>query len=462
MKQINMSRKTFLGAAAFGAAGVLAGCGSQSTSSDSSSTSTETDKSFESASLDDVKGAGSDVVLVDARPQDCYAGWTDGDNAKGGHIEGAQSFSAKWLTCTYDDSENPNDMTRDEFLDHEAENAGLKDAESVIVYDENGEDAKAVASYLDGIGVSDVKVFDLADWDGELVSYPHYEMYVPASRLKDLIDGKDVSEIEGGADAVIVEFSWGTTEESGYLDGHIPGAIHVNSDDIDDADNLYVLQSDENMIEEVKKQGITTASTVIVTGDLSFATHFAVVLKYLGVKNVYVLSGGTTTWTDAGYELEKTENQPTAVDDFGATEPQDPSWIDTVQEVEDKLGKDENFQLVDVRTPAEYSGKDTGYSYVEVAGRIDGAISSPTGDDSSADMSEYINVDGTMRQGDQLLAKLQEDGVDADKDMAFYCGNGYRAAQVAWDFRLLGYDNAINYNDGWCGWIVNDLPYVTD
>ena len=38
----------------------------------------------------------------------------------------------------------------------------------------------------------------------------------------------------------------------------------------------------------------------------------AVILKYLGVDNVYVMSGGTTGWTDAGFELETAEIQPVA------------------------------------------------------------------------------------------------------------------------------------------------------
>lgn len=136
----------------------------------------------------------------------------------------------------------------------------------------------------------------------------------------------------------------------------MPGALHINSDDFDDENNAYLLEPDETLYNLAKSLGITTESTVITTGAPIFSARMAIILKYLGVDNVYVMSGGTTSWTDSGFTLEKTDNKPVAVADFGTTTPKNPDLIDTVAEVQTSL-VDPNFLLVDDRTIEEYKGE---------------------------------------------------------------------------------------------------------
>lgn len=90
------------------------------------------------------------------------------------------------------------------------------------------------------------------------------------------------------------------------------------------ADNYYLLRSDEELLALAKSQGITTESTVVTVGAPIFACRYAVILQYLGVENVYVMSGGYDSWTDAGYELETGEGKMMPVEDFGAEEPKKP------------------------------------------------------------------------------------------------------------------------------------------
>lgn len=188
-----------------------------------------------------------------------------------------------------------------------------------------------------------------------------------------MIDGNTVEEVGEVEDLKILEFSWGTEEESGFLDGHVPTAVHVNSDDVDDENNIYVLDKEEILFDTVKKAGITVDSTVVVTGAGLFSCHLATILRYLGVEDVYIMSGGANGWTDAGYEAETGSNIPEPVEDFGTEKPLNPDYIDDVDEAEELL-KDENAQLVDTRAYKEYTGESSGYSYVEEAGRPNGAI----------------------------------------------------------------------------------------
>ena len=417
---------------------------------------------YEKATVEEVKGALSDdsSVVADTRTGDAYAGWAAGKNTMGGHIEGATDFSANWLTATFDDKENLDKMTREEHLEKYMDDKNIDEGTSVILYDENGEDAAAVADFLDSKGVKDIKVFDLNEWKEDLVSYASYELYVPPAVVNDLISGKEVEELGKVDDLKILEVSWGPTKESGYLGGHVPGAIHVNSDDFDNEDNFYLLESDEILINLAKSQGITTDSTVITTGSPIFACRYAVILKYLGVENVYVMSGGASSWTDSGFELEKEENKPVAVADFGTATPKNPDVIDTVAEVQTKLG-DDNFVLVDNRTEAEYKGQTSGYSYFDKAGRIKEAVYGYAGVDNSSSMLYYDNLDVTMRNGYEILDMWESQGIDLDKHLSFYCGGGYRAAEVLWDAYVMGLEKVSLFSDGWCGWASEGLESVT-
>ena len=72
------------------------------------------------------------------------------------------------------------------------------------------------------------------------------------------------------------------------------------SDDFDDENNAYLLEPDETLY-NLAKSWDHHESTVITTGAPVFSARMAIILKYLGVDNVYVMSGGTTSWTDSGY-----------------------------------------------------------------------------------------------------------------------------------------------------------------
>lgn len=419
------------------------------------------EKTTTQASSEDVKEAlkSENAVVLDARTQDAYAGWSTENNKIGGHIDGASGFSAAWLTCAYDDESNNDDRTREERLEICMEDKGISEDTKVIIYDENGEDASAVAEYLLGKGVTDIQLFDLADWDEELIKYENYQTILPPSVVKELIDGNTVEEIGEVEDLKILEFSWGTEEESGFLEGHVPTAVHINSDDVDDENNIYVLDKEEILFETMKNAGVTVDSTVVVTGAGLFSCHLATILKYLGVEDVYIMSGGVNGWTDAGYEVETGSNIAEPVEDFGTTTPLNPDYIDDVNEVEELL-KDENAQVVDTRAYKEYTGESSGYSYVEEAGRLDGAIfgqedgSAQGADCTGSSMMYYENIDGTMRDASEILEMWSNSNVDINKHLSFYCGGGYRAAAVMWYAQAMGLENTSLYNDGWAGWIV--------
>lgn len=416
------------------------------------------------ASTEEVKQAleVDTMTVIDARINDAYNGWAMDGVSRGGHIAGATDFSALALKSKEKDA--------GVILKRTLEDKQLNKKEKVIIYDAGGGEAQEVAEYLSENGVDNIALYDVNEWANdpslEMDSYPNYQLIVPASVVQSLIDGEKVDTFEKtGADIKIAEVSWGSLKESGYLDGHIPGAFHINTDEFEPPTDTdppeWRLGSDEVLINLALKNGIVSTDTVIVTSAQPMAAYrFATVLYYLGVEDVRVMNGGMNEWTEAGYALSTEEVVPQIATDFGMKEVKHPEVIDTIAETKASLESDDNYELIDIRTWNEYIGKDTGYSYQKIAGRIDGAIYAYAGEEGDSNsMIYYRNADWTMRNGYEILSMWKECGIDLDDHLAFMCGSGWRAAETYWFGRVMGLDVSL-FSDGWCGWSNDGFPFV--
>ena len=468
------------------AAALLAGCSGPSETTASSAETTaaattvapETEKAPEETKAEDstypeadteaVQTALEDAnsVVVDARSNGAYIGWTLEGVARGGHIKGATDFSADWITCTYSDTDNLEGETREQVLTQYLENKGLESGKKVIVYDANGEDAVAVADYLSDHGITDISLYDVNDWASdtalEMESYPEYSILVPPEHVKALIDGEVPETFEEGVEYKLFDVCWGEIDNSGYLDGHVPGAVHVNTDWFEPEEINWMLADDDTLLDLMLRLGITADDHIIVTGPEPMAAcRFGVILHYMGVEDVRVMYGGLVGWTDAGYELETENVEPVPVESFGKEAPAAPDWIDTQDEVAEMLTQDD-FTLVDNRTWEEFIGESTGYSYHDKAGRIPGAVFGYAGKNDSSSVCYYRNIDKTMRNADEIKAMWTECGIDPETHhLSFMCGSGWRAAEILWYARVMGYDNTSLYSDGWIGWSNNGRPTET-
>lgn len=466
----------------------IAGCGKSEEEKQTEETKvTETG----AATQEDVKAYMEDTdentILVDARLADAYQGWALGEAEKGGHLENAVNISAQWLDCEFWSDEREN-KTLEESIQKELDANQMTADKSYIIYDTNGKDAEAVKEYLAEKGYKNLSTFNAAEMinsgSAKLVSYENYNLYVPAEIVKNISDHvvNDAELVDQAADIVndapitLLDVSWGdeTNDEntgSGYEDGHVPGTLHVNTDDyespkvyVEEKDEAYRsewrLNSDEELIELVESKGITKDSCVIIVGGEPMATtRMAVILKYLGCDNVHVMSEGLVGWNAQEYEMEKGINKAEK-SDFGADKPLNPDMIDTIEETEDKLANDKNYQLIDTRTIEEWEGTSSGYDYHDLMGRIDGTIHSPSGIGYSSSMYNYRNPDKSMRSKEILEAMWKEQGIDTSKHMSFFCGSGWRAAEEVWDAMVIGYTDVSLYSDGWIGWSNEGHPFI--
>ena len=301
------------------------------------------------------------TVLVDARPQENYSGWALEGAKNGGHLKNAVLFSARWLDCEYAD-----EAPRDAYLKRAMKDQKITKDTEVIVYDYTGKQADDVASYLKNQGIEKVTKFQankLIDVGKNLETYKNHDMFLPTEIVKNISDVKTGKETELTAEAkaivgedvskvVLVDVGWGNAKQSSYFStGHVPGAIHINTDSYE-RPRVYVPEKRSEYAKEWRlisleefrdslcpQYGITKDSIVIMTGTATSPQgRLGFMLRSLGVK-VYAMSGALTAWTYNEYELDTDSSTlviPKSVENFGSdtiANPDEILWMDDIKAI---------------------------------------------------------------------------------------------------------------------------------
>jgi thiosulfate/3-mercaptopyruvate sulfurtransferase len=106
-----------------------------------------------------------------------------------------------------------------------------------------------------------------------------------------------------------------------------------------------------------------------------------------------------------------------------------------------------NKNLVDVRSPDEFSGKLLAPAHLpqeqsQRAGHIPTAINVP--------WSKAANDDGTFKSDEELAALYKEAGLDTSKQTIAYCRIGERSSHTWFALHeLLGHTDVKNYDGSW-------------
>ncbi len=387
-------------------------------------------------------------VVVDTRAPDAYNGWPLDGVVRGGHLPGAVDFAARWLDRTAPE--------RDRQLAAALDAKGIGPAKRVVLYDANGEDHLRVFRYLREQGFSHLYGYSIHSWLADprqlpLDCYSGYRLLVPPEIVQQLVLGKRPPTFEDVRAVKFAEASWGD-ESASYHQGHVPGSFHINTDAIEPPPD-WLLGDSATLRAFARDHGLTCRDTVIVSSATPLAAHrVAVVLRYMGIRDVRVLNGGLAAWQDAGYPVETASHRPSPALEFGGPIPMRAHLIDTMEQVRAGLTDPASFLLVDVRSRAEYVGETTGYAYCKKAGRIPGALFGFGGKVGVNSLDYYRNPDATMRNADEIRALWQQAGIDSRKHLSFTCGSGWRAAEVLTYAQVIGLENVSIYSNGWIEW----------
>lgn len=235
-----------------------------------------------------------------------------------------------------------------------------------------------------------------------------------------------------------------------YHLGHIPGAVKIDwHDDLNDSVRRDYI-SKEKFEELASRLGITPDTTVVFYGDKNnwWACYALWVFQLFGHDNVKIMDGGRQKWLEEERELTRDipEIAPT---EYVAQERNDAPIRAFRQDVLNHIAA--NGQLVDVRSPQEYSGEklhmpDYPQEGAMRGGHIPGARNIP--------WSRATNTDGTFKNADDLRAIYEEEqALDPNAATIAYCRIGERSSHTWFVLNyLLGYPNVRNYDGSWTEW----------
>jgi thiosulfate/3-mercaptopyruvate sulfurtransferase len=233
-----------------------------------------------------------------------------------------------------------------------------------------------------------------------------------------------------------------------YAEAHIPGAIGFDWK----ADLQKQVERDFLAPREfgdlLGSRGISNDHEIVLYGDRNnwFAAYTYWYLNYYGHARVRLMNGPREKWIAEGRPTS-TDVPEYASESFTARE-----GDDTIRARRDEVraALATSTRLVDVRSPAEFSGEliaMAGYEQegAQRAGHIPGAASVP--------WAQAVTEDGTFKPADELRDLYTSKGVLDGEPIIAYCRIGERSAHTWFVLHeLLGHGDVKNYDGSWTEW----------
>ena len=257
---------------------------------------------------------------------------------------------------------------------------------------------------------------------------------------------------------------WDVRDEKSYLEGHIPGAINIG-----DAGNVLRDANKEDYIATAKIQAIFNQAGLDINKDIvvygsrgnPYAYFGLYTINYFGGKQAQIYHDGIDAWKSAGLPLQKERSILPAVSVVLVPQPQ----LLVSNEEMLKLVQSKSVQIIDARTPDEFSGKDV---RAIRGGHIPNAINIPFEEnwqDPAASIKlskKQVSDNSGMTLTSQADLKKLYSGLDPNQETVVYCQSGVRASETATVLKNLGFEKVKVYDSSWLGWGNNLKAQVSD
>ena len=261
-----------------------------------------------------------------------------------------------------------------------------------------------------------------------------------------LVSTEWVAEHGGDANVRLVEVD---VDTSAYEQGHIAGAVGWNWQSQLQQPVQRDLATKEEIEQLLGSSGIGNDTTVILYGDNNnwFAAWAFWQLKYYGHRDVRLMNGGRVKWEAEGRPMT------TDVPSYAATTYTASEGDQSIRAYRDQvlsLVNAGSISLVDVRSPAEFSGELLAPANLpqegsQRGGHIPGASNIPWG--------QAVAEDGSFKSAEDLRALYGGQGIDGSRETIAYCRIGERSSHTWFVLtQLLGFENVRNYDGSWTEW----------
>lgn len=274
-----------------------------------------------------------------------------------------------------------------------------------------------------------------------------------------LISAQELSNLLNTASNVVVcdcrfELSNPQQGVNLYNAGHIPGARHVDLDQVLSTkgaagDGRHPLPAREHFAQAMAAIGISDDTHVVCydANDSMFAARLWWMLRWIGHDNVSVLDGGLLLWGQAGFPV--------------TTEPPEPAREGRLS-VRDSLTKTVGFEdvlanidsaerlVVDARSPDRFRGENE--TLDPVGGHIPGAA--------NRFFKDNLQPSGAFKDADTLRRELADSmNGQAPERVISQCGSGVTACHNLLAMEVAGLSGAALYPGSWSQWSnTKDAP----
>jgi thiosulfate/3-mercaptopyruvate sulfurtransferase len=269
--------------------------------------------------------------------------------------------------------------------------------------------------------------------------YAHPEALVSTAWVAEHLEDPSVRIVESDEDVLL------------YDVGHVPGAVKIDWHTDLQAPLERDYLDEEAFAALMRAKGISPHTTVVFYGDKNnwWATYALWVFRLFGHDRVKVMDGGRKKWDDEGRPTT------TEVPSYPPTDYPTPRRNDAaIRAFRDEVLEHvrANGQLIDVRSPEEYSGEklhmpDYPQEGAMRGGHIPGAQNVP--------WARAVDPDtGEFRSAGELRALYEQGaGLSPERDTVAYCRIGERSSHTWFALSyLLGHPNVRNYDGSWTEW----------
>ncbi|OWF65512.1 hypothetical protein B6A14_06870 [Polynucleobacter hirudinilacicola] len=257
---------------------------------------------------------------------------------------------------------------------------------------------------------------------------------------------------------------WDVRDEKSYLEGHIPGAVNIG-----EVGSVLRDPNKEDYIptEQIQKlfnsAGLDVNRDIVVYGARGnpYAYFGLYTINYFGGKNAQIYHDGIDGWKQAGLPIQKERQTLEPVSVVLIAQPQ----LVVSNEEMLKIVQSKSAQIIDTRTPDEFTGKDV---RAIRGGHIPNSVNIPY-EDNWQDPATAIKLrkkqvsdNSGMALKNQTDLKRLYANLDPDKETVVYCQSGVRAAETAVVLKTLGFKKVKVYDSAWLGWGNNLKAPVAD
>ena len=282
------------------------------------------------------------------------------------------------------------------------------------------------------------------DTSSRSAEYAHPERLVSTQWLAEHLGEAGLVVVESDEDVLL------------YETGHIPGAVKVDwhTDLNDPVTRDYVDGAGFAALMDAK--GISRDDTVVIYGDKNnwWAAYALWVFTLFGHEDVRLLDGGRTAWEAEGREYTTDPAPQPAAPSPGGGYPvveRDDAPIRAYKDDVLAFLRTDAPQLVDVRSPDEYTGARVSMPAYPDEGALRGGHIPAA---QSVPWARAVAEDGRFKPRAELEAiYAEEKGLSADRATIAYCRIGERSSHTWFVLKhLLGFDDVKNYDGSWTEW----------